>query len=434
MLKYMKQRPELAKHFSSSSEEDIDDEEYANDTARNVDYDRDVDSASKTVYTCVGEGGKNDANIQDEGEEGEIDVVSLDEPVDDILSDKNSEHNARDADDEKLNHAIANDEYSQLDVKGVDITTEQLDDNANTESLIVTTEGIKTTQSSEKPTNSFNVMIMTALKESPAKRLTLNEIYDFITERYPYYNETNKKSWQNSVRHNLSMNKCFVRVSRDRLDSGKGSFWTLTANASQAFIEDGRLWMGRANGSSYDRNSTSSMLRCSAFRSQGRIDMSQVRYSPYCYSNIERVPQHFGQYPYSIQNSPQVTQAQVTQGANYFTQEAQVTQAVNFLTQQSGYNSMSWYADHSKFSGNLATMGSPQNSLHRTPSPVRYQSGYSNQWVPPSGYDDLLALTRQLSPPMPAATMSTRRGQCGGTCFDNSPPVESFTNAYLNNN
>ena len=66
-----------------------------------------------------------------------------------------------------------------------------------------------------KPDLPYAALIGQAILASPEHRLTLQEIYDFITIVYPHF-KRNEQTWMNSIRHVLSTTIVFRKVQRDR--------------------------------------------------------------------------------------------------------------------------------------------------------------------------------------------------------------------------
>lgn len=76
-----------------------------------------------------------------------------------------------------------------------------------------------------------------AIEDSPTKRLPVKDIYNWILEHFPYFANA-PTGWKNSVRHNLSLNKCFKKVDKERSQSiGKGSLWCIDPEYRQNLIQ-----------------------------------------------------------------------------------------------------------------------------------------------------------------------------------------------------
>lgn len=79
-------------------------------------------------------------------------------------------------------------------------------------------------QEEPKPSHSYIGIIAMAILSSKEKKLVLSDIYQWILDNYPYFRRRGP-GWRNSIRHNLSLNDCFVKSGRSA--NGKGHYWAI---------------------------------------------------------------------------------------------------------------------------------------------------------------------------------------------------------------
>ncbi|NWS04639.1 FOXN4 protein, partial [Motacilla alba] len=160
-----------------------------------------------------------------------------------------------------------------------------------------------------KPIYSYSCLIAMALKNSKTGSLPVSEIYSFMKEHFPYF-KTAPDGWKNSVRHNLSLNKCFEKV-ENKLSgtSRKGCLWALNPAKIDKMEEEMQKWKRKdlaaihrsmANPEELDKLITDRPESCRRPSKQaepegpplGRISVSQLQPQPIMTLSLQSLPLH----------------------------------------------------------------------------------------------------------------------------------------------
>ncbi|CAF1019853.1 unnamed protein product [Didymodactylos carnosus] len=126
------------------------------------------------------------------------------------------------------------DDESELDDKQSDIQKT----NKNTSlTNTITNSNRKSNRRAEKPPFSYIALIVMAIQSSQTKKMTLSEIYQFLQQRFPFF-RSSYQGWKNSVRHNLSLNECFIKLPKAMGRAGKGHYWTIAPECDYMFDDN----------------------------------------------------------------------------------------------------------------------------------------------------------------------------------------------------
>ncbi|CAJ0932300.1 unnamed protein product, partial [Mesorhabditis belari] len=164
----------------------------------------------------------------------------------------------------------------------------------------------------DKPNCSYSQLIKMAIMDSPEQKITLSGIYQYIANRFPYYRENKNPCWKNSVRHNLSLNKQFVKIDRTEHDTGKGSYWTFVE------AEDTKIRFKNSDGQSPKVNPAVKrmFMERDGSRDSQNTEEEDVQFigehqpninpAPTTYSNFYPQPYEFSPY-FPTQSVPEVS-------------------------------------------------------------------------------------------------------------------------------
>ena len=116
----------------------------------------------------------------------------------------------------------------------------------STPSLLSMVRGLDASSSSKRstlrPPYTYSSLAFLAIESSVRKRLSVKEIYNWITDNVPYYSSVPSGSWKNSIRHNLASSDVFCKVDKNLLAmrdfSGKGSLWCINPEYRESLIEN----------------------------------------------------------------------------------------------------------------------------------------------------------------------------------------------------
>ncbi|CAI5758355.1 unnamed protein product [Candida verbasci] len=217
-----------------------------------------------------------------------------------------------------------------------------------------------------KPPYSYATMITQAILSNPQGVMSLSDIYSWIANHYAYY-KYSKSGWQNSIRHNLSLNKAFEKVPRKPNEPGKGMKWQIADSYKEDFlskINDGSISKTK-RGSSVSRQLS---LHLATHKMLPESQKNVIQELPISRPQSQSQNRHHHHHLQQQQNSSQLHSQQPPSSSQFIPPQQQ--QQHHHQQQQS--QSQQPYFNHQR--SNSKNYALPPNSMPQQQNPLTYMS------------------------------------------------------------
>ncbi|KAJ6460222.1 hypothetical protein C8R45DRAFT_842777 [Mycena sanguinolenta] len=131
----------------------------------------------------------------------------------------------------------------------------------------------------EKPSIPLRLLIGLAIYDSDQKSLTLQGIYDALSDRFKYFrvqDDLGIQSWRKSVRHALSLYSVFTKIERRKGDPGKGCYWMLDVAAASVEGQYTRPRKRKNKGNGKDKETGTKSSKLGSRPSKGKPRYSEA--------------------------------------------------------------------------------------------------------------------------------------------------------------
>ena len=135
---------------------------------------------------------------------------------------------------QQLQQQYENKPIEKCDESDDEESIEEQDDDKENDAQATNSKTNASNMDPAKPPKPYLEIIADGILSNKVKMMQLHEIYHFMEKKYEYFAKNVNKSWRNSVRHNLSLNECFVKAGRG--SNGKGNYWKIHPACEKEFI------------------------------------------------------------------------------------------------------------------------------------------------------------------------------------------------------